>query len=140
LYVGTKQWKVPHFGNGCPSPVLQESLTDALGRKFKIVHLLRSRRESGIHKYSDKWDLSREFPQQTQSLRLHIIGPKGKACDVAAESIKACNKAGLDGVASHSKDDQDRRGCLLGDESRNITAETNEDSHLSADQIGGQSW
>jgi hypothetical protein len=81
---------------------------------FKLVQLPRRRLERGVYKYSDEWDPGHEFPQQTQPLRLHLIGPKGKTRDVTVGSIEACDKTGLNGVASHPKDDRDRRGRSLG--------------------------
>ena len=81
--------------------------------------------------------MSRSKPSRFE---LHLTGPKGKAGGVTAGSVEAGNEAGLDGVGSHPKDDRDRRSCLLGGESRNISTDTNKDSNFSADQIGRQSW
>ena len=126
---------IPHR---CP-PVPPRAADPPFSRKFKIVHFLHRRRELGVRKYSDKWDGRHEFAQQTESLQLHLAGPKGKACDVAARAIIAGDEAGLDGVATHPKDNRDRCGRSLGGEGRNITTDTNQDGHIAAHQIGGQS-
>ncbi len=118
----------------------EQSLTDPFSRKFKIAQLMRRRWEFGVYKYSDKLDRRQHLPQQTKPFQLHLTGPKGKTCDVAVRSVEAGNDTGLDWVVSHPKDDWDRRSCLLGGESRNITTDTNKDGNFSADQIGRQSW
>src|SRR5580704_9748157 len=51
--------------------------------------------------------------------------------------LKLATRPALTG--SHPKHDRDRRGCFGGGDSRNITTDTNQNSHLVPDQLGGQS-
>ena len=58
--------------------------------------------------------------------------------DVATRPIEAGDQALLNRIDTKTEDDRDRIGRSLGCTGRNVTAETHNHAHPTADQIGGQ--
>jgi hypothetical protein len=119
-------------------PPHKQLLIDRFGRRFELQQFLLRRWEARIHEYADKWNPRHELAQQAEPLRLHFIGPKRVASNVAAGSTQARNQAGLDGVASHPEDDWDCLRCLDRNGGRNIAADADQDGHFVIDQIGSE--
>src|SRR6516162_6620733 len=74
--------------------------------------------------------------QQSQSLRLKVIGEEAYPRDIAARAIETGDEPELHRIGAAAEDDWDRRGCRLGGDCGEAVAD--DDRYLTANKIGRQ--
>ncbi len=102
-----------------------------------LVCLGTRNRLARIDQPGDYGRAGNKLMQQSQSLRLKLVGEDRDPGDVASRAVETGDQAELHWIAADREDDRNRRGCRLGGERRGV-GPGEQHGHFPIDQVGGE--
>src|SRR5262245_27235678 len=99
-----------------------------------------SRRKRRIYQYGDHGDFRYHFLQHLQLLRSQFQKQHAHSRSIAARTVKAGDKASLNGVAAAVENNRNRWRCCLGGQRRRLAAVGHDHGQLTLRQFKRKRW